>query len=392
MSNATLDTSQITDKDSYATDAERWDAFNKHWEDQIRGKGLKFYEEHCMAKLRACIVGDPFSVYIPNLTAEMDNMIKDNTTEEFKQYWRDNGNKLIRDVEPELYDQMVEAVADRDEKYEKAGVTIIKNRIGWYPDPVINFNDCFDGPKYLSIYNGAVWKMAGNNVLLGQTCGPVKQSEIAIRPATLALAEESPGTKLVGFPIHEPNPNVKGPGIAGLDSASFRQMPGKTILFGYGVTSADQIEEAKRTGKGTVAGWPRGENLFMRLLNELGYTSETWWFDSRLSYHEDCVMMNIVEGVIGLPDDGKNGMWTDLPDCIKDWEIFPIPVEDIKRGAANSTTLGDGRIFINSKCTKTIDLLEKKGYEPIPVKYDILWETFNSGMDCSDANIWREND
>lgn len=389
---ATLDTSLCTDKDSYATDAERWEAFNQHWEDQIRGKGLKFYEEHCMAKLRACVVGDPFSIFVPNLkTKEMQNMIADNTSDELKQFWKDNADKALRDVNPELYDEMCADIADRDEKYEKAGITIIKNRIGWYPDQINNLNDIVEGAKYLSIYNGAVWKMAGQHVLTGQTCGPVKWAETACRPATLALVEESPETRIIGFPVHEPNPNVAGPGIAGLDSASFRQLPGKIMLFGYGVTSADQIPEATRTGKGTVAGWPRGEKMFMRLLNDLGYTSEQWWFDSSLSYHEDCVMANIAEGVIGLPDDGKNGAWK-LPSCLDDYEILPIPVEDIKRGAGNSTCLGDGRVFIDSSCKKTMDMLDKKGYEPIPIRYQACWQAFNSGLDCSDANIWREND
>ena len=38
------------------------------------------------------------------------------------------------------------------------------------------------------------------------------------------------------------------------------------------------------------------------------------------------------------------------------------------------------------------DLLDKKGYEPISIDYQVCWETFHSGIDCSDANIWREND
>ena len=41
---------------------------------------------------------------------------------------------------------------------------------------------------------------------------------------------------------------------------------------------------------------------------------------------------------------------------------------------------------------KTFDILEKRGIEPVPVKYSACWDTFNSGMDCSDAEIWREND
>ena len=36
--------------------------------------------------------------------------------------------------------------------------------------------------------------------------------------------------------------------------------------------------------------------------------------------------------------------------------------------------------------------MKKAGLEPIPVKYDKIWEYYHSGPDCSDSDIWREND
>lgn len=371
-----------------------WDVFNKHWEDQIRGKGIKVHEEHASAKLRACIVGDPFAAFVPDPHApEMHGLTKDNMTPEALQWWAENMHKSIRDADPELFEKIVDEIADRDEKYEKAGVTIIRNKLGWYPDELINYNAAWGGSKYLSVYAGARWRGINHGIIAVEDCGPVKASEPAARAATIALIEEDPEAMLIPFLSHEPNPTEVGPGFAGLDLADWRQMPNKTILWGYGVPAKSKIAEAEATGAHTPAGWPRGRNIMMRLLSQLGYKQETWWFDSRIGYHEDCVMMNVVEGVVGLPDDGKNGMWNDeLPDCLKDWEILPIPLEDVRRGACNASSLGDGRIFIDSTCTKTIDLLEKKGYEPIPVKYQTLWQTFNSGIDCSDSNIWREND
>ena len=49
-------------------------------------------------------------------------------------------------------------------------------------------------------------------------------------------------------------------------------------------------------------------------------------------------------------------------------------------------------MFVEAACTKTIDMLDKNGYEPIPIPYQTCWQTFNSGLDCSDTNIWRQND
>ena len=130
----------------------------------------------------------------------------------------------------------------------------------------------------------------------------------------------------------------------------------------------------------------------MRVLEPLGIEAETWWYDSCHNYHQDGVMLNVVEGVVGLPDDGKFGSWTGLPECIKDYQILPIPVDEVAMGACNGTSLGDGRVFMFSKCVKSMEVLDKAGFEPIPIPYDVLWETFGSGIDCSDANIWREND
>ncbi|GAL29107.1 hypothetical protein JCM19239_7155 [Vibrio variabilis] len=58
----------------------------------------------------------------------------------------------------------------------------------------------------------------------------------------------------------------------------------------------------------------------------------------------------------------------------------------------NAPTIGDGRILIDDRCEETMRRLREHGIEPVPVKYSACWDTFNSGMDCSDAEIWREND
>ena len=371
---------------------EMWDAYNKHWEDQIRGKGIRVFEEHCLAKLRACAVGDPFDIYIPFVTPEIHGLIKDNMTPEAQENWRANGGKHMRDVDPERYERMVEEVTARDEAYEKAGVTIIKNRIGWTPEPILDYA-AYANQKYLSLYAGARWQMADRYMLVAETAGPCKPAGVAARAAQLALIEEDPDAAFAPFLAPEPDNTVVGPGIAGLDLADWRYMPGKTIMFGLGAASKSDMEKIEN-GQGYLApaGDARGRDLYMRLLSDLGIKCETWYFDSNISYHQDCIMLNVVEGVIGLPDDGKNGMWSEMPNCIKGWEILPLPLEDIKRGVANSTCLGDGRVFMDSSCTKTMDMLSRKGYEPIPIPYQTCWQTFNSGIDCSDTNIWREND
>ncbi len=381
-----------TPKPQFSNKQEEWDTFNQMWADQVVGKGIKVYEEHCSAKLRACMVGDPWSVFTPDPADDGTYaLIKDSFSDKDIALWRRNADKHLRDADPERYDKIVAAIADRDEKYEKAGVTIIRNTLGWYPDEINNFNAVYGGPKFISIYAGAKWQMTGNTLLVGQSTGAVRAAETSSRAATVHLILESPGSKIVPFMNVEPNPTTSH-GVAGFALDDWRQMPNQTILWAFGCPSKEGIQAATETGQDCPAGWPRGRELQMRLLSELGVKQDVWWFDSRIAYHQDCVMMNLVEGVVGLPDDGKNGMWSELPNCLKDWEILPLPMEDVARGVANSSTLGDGRIFIDSACTKTIDMLEKRGYEPIPINYQVCWQTFHSGLDCSDANIWREND
>ena len=374
--------------------AEQWEVFNQMWRDQVVGQGIKVYEEHCSAKLRACMVGDPWSVYTPD-PADPGTyaLIKDSFTKEHMEMWAKNAHKPMREADPELWEKMAMACQDRDEKYEKAGVRIIRNTLGWYPDEIINYNAPYNGPEFISIYAGAKWQMTGNAVLVGQSTGACRMAEASSRAALVHLILESPGSKIVPFLTCEPNP-ASAHGEAGFAVDDWRQMPDRTILWAFGIPSPEGIPEARLTGKDCSAGWPRGKEIQMRLLRELGVKEDEWWFDSKIGYHQDCVFMNLVEGVIGLPDIPGHGIMNGgkLPECIKDWEIFPLPMEDVERGVANSSTVGDGRIFIDSACQKTIDLLDKKGYEPIPIDYQVNWSTFHSGIDCSDANIWREND
>ena len=372
---------------------EMWEVYNKSWEDQIVGKGIKVFEQHCFARLRACMVGDPFAMYVPDPEdAEIKQMIEDNANDELKAFWTENKGKHMRDVDPARYEKCCEEFAARDAAYEKAGVKVLRNKVGWYPDQLINYNASWGGPKFLSSYGSCFVRMVQNALMPVQTTAPCRAQPVAARPALISLVLEDSNAMTFMFGDIEPNPAIDGPGYLGLDAADFRQMPNKTVLWEYGAPSKEAIPAAEATGAKTPAGWPRGREIVMRLLSELGFKQETYWFDSNHVYHGDCCMMNIVEGVVGLPDDGKNGMWTDLPKCLKDYKILPLPLEDIAQGVGNSSCLGDGRVFINENCKKTMDLLEKNGFEPIPIPFGTMWETFNSGLDCSDANIWREDD
>ena len=103
-------------------------------------------------------------------------------------------------------------------------------------------------------------------------------------------------------------------------------------------------------------------------------------------------MMNLKEGFCGMPEREDWGLISgELPKCLKDWEIIPIPLEELAYGAANAPTIGDGRCLIDSRCVVTMERMSKAGLEPIPVDFSTFFDIWGSGMDCSDSEIWRED-
>ena len=183
-----------------------------------------------------------------------------------------------------------------------------------------------------------------------------------------------------------------------MDVAGWRLFPNKHILFGIGVADEKLIpkvlaSEPKRALEYTSAGIPHAAEFMMRMLKREGFTHELLFFNSKLTYHFDCFMAQMKEGVVGLPDLPDYGIvGGGLPECLKDYEIVRMPVEDVHNGSGNSICLGDGRAVIVRTAKETMKRMQAAGVEPIPVKYDKLWGYFHSGPDCTDSDVWREND
>ena len=334
-------------------------------------------------------MGDPFAVIGPDPPSpEVANLIADNSNEEFKAAWLRRANKHFRDCDPELYDRIVEAIAARDAAYEKEGITIIRNKLGWYPDEIINYNAAWGGSKHMSIYAGGAWIVVGNLWTRAQSpC--VYGWEANALPVVFGIAEEDPDARLYPYPTKEPNPTAASVGVGGYEQADYRLFPNKQLVWHYATADkaniSDDIDPNLVTG-----GVPRGQEVYKRVFSDYGFTHETVWFDSKLTYHHDCLHMNLVEGMCGLPDVPGYGYLTDLPKAIKDWKILPIPLEEQQMGAMNGVTTGTGKYFIDERCVKSMELLDKNGIEPIPIPYAACWDTFHSGIDCSDSTIWRE--
>ena len=380
-----------------ASEKKKWDAFNAHMVPQF--EGTRAYVEHGFAKYKAAYVGDAQAVFVPDPdVGEMHAMTGDSCSPEVRNWWRTNKDKNLKDADPELWEQMAQCSQNLADALRSCGVKVIRNEKCEYPDAVINNNAAWKGPKFCSIYGGPPFGRIWENYFMQiWECGPVRQWELALRQGTMELFNANPDLLYRSMPYPEPDVNLRGPGTPGVDNAAPKLFPNKHILFGWGVPDAKHIPstyDPKTCNDFTSAGNPVGGKFMMqRVLNDAGFTWEEIFFDSKLTYHMDCFIVMIKEGMVGLPDMPDYGILSgSLPKCLKDWEIVPIPLEDIANGAANSPCIGDGRIIMDNRCTKTFDLLEKRGIEPVPVDYAACWDNFNSGMDCSDSEIWREND
>ena len=116
----------------------------------------------------------------------------------------------------------------------------------------------------------------------------------------------------------------------------------------------------------------------------------TVYFDSCLTHHIDCLMFLLDEGIIGLPDDGKHGLWTALPKEFQDWEIIDIPVEEQQIGACNNEVLGSKQVLMQEGCKQTVREIEKRVYSAVELDYSTIYDATHSGIHCSVASIWRE--
>lgn len=384
--------------DFMESEQKKWDALNAHLIPQFEGQ--KAYVEHGFAKYRCAFVGDPHAVFVPDPdVGEMHAMTGDSMSEEDRNWWRTYKDKDLKIAAPELWEEMAEESQGLADALRSCGVKVIRNEAGCeYPDGVINNNAAWRGPKFCSIYGGPPFGRIWDKYFMQiWECGPVRQWEFALRRGTMELFKANPDLIYRSMPYPEPDVNLRGTGVWGVDNAAPKLFPDKHILFGWGVPDAKHIPSTyveETCNDYTSAGNPLGGKFMMKhILQDAGFTWNEIFFDSKLTYHMDCFMVMIKEGMIGLPDIPNYGiLGGKLPDFLKDWEIVPIPLEDIARGAANSPCIGDGRIIMDSRCTKTFDILEKRGIEPVPVKYSTCWDAFNSGMDCSDSEIWREND
>ena len=383
--------------DWIASEKEKWDALNAHMTPQFVGQ--RAYHEHAFAKLRcvvlgnvhACSTADPKSPEYANLFRGNSDDIVD----KMGPYLDDD----IKNVDPKLWDEMAEESDGFADTLRQCGVKVIRPEADLeLPQGLINHMAGWGGPRFLSVYAGPSYGRILRNIFFQCWDNALNgTNEFLHREGTFALFDANPDLVYYSMPFPEPNISTPGYGSLSLDVASFRHMPNKHLLFGFGVPNESVIpkvlKDRKSANEITSAGIPQSMEFMMRMLKREGFTYEYVFFDSNVSYHWDCIMANMKEGVCGLLDVPNYGIFGDLPECLKDWKIVKIPVEEANQfGASNQVTLGDGRVCVPRLAKETIKRMKAAGLDPIPVKYDKIWGFWHSGLDCTDSDIWREND
>ncbi len=381
-----------------ASEREKWDALNAHMTPQF--EGVRAYNEHGFAKYRVTVLGSLHAASMPDPdNPEFQALLKGNS-DDLMDTMRKGADRDLRDVNPKLWDEMVEESEELATTMRQAGVKVIRNESeGELPDGLLNMHAGWGSSRYLSIYCGCSYGRILRNIYFNTYDQSLTgMCEMHHRQGTLKLFEQNPDLIYYTLPYPEPDISVPGIGSLQMDVAGFRLFPDKHILFGVGVPDESVIpkvlsSEPKKALEYTSAGIPHAAEFMMRMLKREGFTHELIFFNSKLTYHFDCFMAQMAEGVVGLPDLPDYGIWGgELPKCLKDYEIVRMPVEDVHNGSANQINLGDGRSIVVRTAKETMKRMKKAGVEPIPLKYDKIWGAYHSGPDCSDGDVWREND
>lgn len=346
-----------------------------------QGNGIKCYVESEYAPLKACMVGNPTSVYIPSLkTWEMQNLYA-HSPQEVKDYLGKYGGKDMKDVDPERYDRVVMETQALKDAYRNEGVKVIVNETGATPPEIVNQTSGWSGQKHNSIYGQSAFEIFGH-CLVSLWEVSISYGEFVHREAMVNIFENDPEAVWLTMPAHYPTPDK--PQIINLTPGDPRIFPKKVVL-GFGVPDPAHIKDFS---KPRSSGNELGAEVLRRMLKPYGWDVDVIYFDTKFAYHIDCIMSVLDEGLLAMP---KDCLWTPLPREYQDWEVIEVSVEDCLNGACNNVPLGNKKLVI-TQGTQLAKDLNKRGWTCIEVPYTECYTTFGSGIHCSTASIWRESD
>ena len=350
-----------------------------------QGKGIKCYVESDYAPMKACLVGNPSVIYCPNAnTWEYANLFR-HAPDEFKAYIAKFGGTNLWESDPKTAEKMAMESDALAKAYRDAGVRVVRNETGKTPEELINYNYSWSRQKQMTLYGQSAGETFGHCFVSFWEVSNSNISEITHREAIHEMIMNDPEAVWLTMPVHFPfvdRPQL-GPWLAPGDPI----VGDKIAIIGIGVADPSHIKDrSKPRSSGNEAGY----EILKRMLEPFGWKVELVYFNSQLTYHIDCLLSLLEEGLMAHPK-GDNVFWTPLPKEFDDWEVIDVSLEDHFEGAENNEPLGGKRIVMPQGTKKFSKDLEKRGWTCIEVPYSTIWHTFHSGIHCSTASLWRES-
>ena len=356
------------------------------------GEGLKIWNRSDYAPLKAAIVGDPSSIFIMDPDQpEANNLLAASAgSAEFMEYLRTYKGTHLAVSDPEHYEQMKYESDALAKAYRDNGVRLLRNETNTLPRELIEWQTTVTGDRFLSLYGHSAGDVYENCFVSFWEIGAVRGSEMPHRDALLEIFANDPEAVWLTMPHPAPTQVQRSPQPF-LSPGDPRIMPDKLVIMGIGVTDPSHISDPS---KPRSSGSEIGVEMFRRMMAAYGWRVETVYFNSRYTYHIDCLMMQISEGIYGLPEmnpDLGPVLWTDLPQEITDnWELIEIDFQEQQDGVCNSVVIGKNKVIMEAAAVKTAEAISQRGVEPVLVPYQANWHTFHSGIHCSTCRIWSE--
>ena len=348
-----------------------------------QGKGLKMYVESEYAPLKACMVGNPSSVMLCDPDSpEMANLFHGNMPDEAIEFMRKNKHRQLADVDPEMYAQIKMESDALAEAFRREGVKVIRNETGHTPESMINQHTGWGGEPSMTLFGKSAGQVFGNCYVNMHEISNSSIMELTIREAICEMFMDNPDTNWLTMPPLYPTnefPNI-GPYMTG-EQKVFKG----TVLCGIGVQDPSHIDDLTKPRSATNE---LAVEVLRRMLAPHGWKVKTVYFDSRFTYHIDCLITLLEEGLMAY---AKGSLWTELPEEFRHWEVIDLPMEDHKMGAANNVTLGDKRMVVAEGTKGFKKQLEDRGWRLIEVPYSTIWNSTGSGILCSTMAFWRES-
>ena len=259
-----------------------------------QGKGVKISCPHDYSPLKVALVGNAGSVFIPDPDQpEMHNLLSASGSKEFMDFLRKYKGTHMAVSFPEHYEKMKAESDALAKTYRDNGVRLIRNETNTVPLELITWQVPVTGDLHLSLYGQSSGEVFDNIFMSMWEVGAVRGIEFQHRDAILEIMENDPKAIWMSMPHPAPTGMQKSPQPF-LSPGDPRIMPNKLVIIGIGVTDPSHIKDLT---KPRSSGFEIGADMMRRMLEPFGWRVETVYFNSKYTYHIDCMMMQIDEGV-----------------------------------------------------------------------------------------------